>query len=204
VRWWGTRVARFGILLVALAALLLAPIHLTQTSALVVGISGLTLLALLALTGVRRLLFRVQTRAATELHVFGRAMPVTATRDVRTLGALVGTLGVAVPALVFFVAWALLFAIIWAAEPTACAVATTRCNGAFTGLGHRTLGDFVYYAVNLAFANPPPDVVAESRTARAAATVEIVAATGFLAVYVGAFLAGRGLTATATRPRDSA
>jgi hypothetical protein len=205
VRWWGTRVARFGILLVALAALLLAPIHLTQTSALVVGISGLTLLALLAFTGVRRLLFRVQTRAATELHVFGRAMPVTATRDVRTFGALLRALGVAVPALGFFVAWALLFAIIWAAEPTACAFATTRCDGAFTGLGHRPLlGDFVYYAVNLAFANPPPDVVAESRTARAAATVEIVAATGFLAAYVGAFLGGRGLTATASRSPDSA
>jgi len=150
VRWWGTRVARFGILLVALAALLLAPIHLTQTSALVVGISGLTLLALLAFTGVRRLLFRVQTRAATELHVFGRAMPVTATRDVRTFGALLRALGVAVPALGFFVAWALLFAIIWAA------------------------------------------------------TVEIVAATGFLAAYVGAFLGGRGLTATASRSPDSA
>jgi len=108
VRWWGTRGARFGILLVALAALLLAPIHLTPTCALVVGISGLTLLALLAFTGVRRLL------------------------------------------------------------------------------------------------NPPPDVVAESRTARAAATVEIVAATGFLAVYVSAFLAGRGLTPTASRPPDSA
>jgi hypothetical protein len=127
-------------------------------------------------------------------------MPVVTTRDVRTLGALLRALGVALPALVFFLAWALLFAIIWAAEPSACAVATTSCNGAFVGLGDRPLlGDFVYYAVNLAFANPPPDVVAESRTARAAATVEIVAAAGFL----GAFLAGRGLTA-ASRPPDSA
>ena len=33
----------------------------------------------------------------------------------------------------------LAFAIIWAAEPSACAVATTRCNGAFTGLGDRPL-----------------------------------------------------------------
>jgi hypothetical protein len=72
-------------------------------------------------------------------------------------------------------------------------------------LGHRPLlGDFVYYTVNLAFATPPPDVVAESRTARAAATVEIVAATGFLVAYVGAFLAGRGLTAAASRPPGSA
>jgi hypothetical protein len=97
VRWSGTRVARFGILLLALAALLLAPMHLTQTSALMVGISGLALLALLAFTGVRRLLAG-QTRAATELHVFGRAMPVTATRDVHTFGALLRTLEVAVPA----------------------------------------------------------------------------------------------------------
>ena len=63
-----------------------------------------------------------------------------------------------------------------------------------------TMGDFVYTAVHLAFANPPPDVVAESRTAHAAATVEIVAAAGFLAAYLGAFLAGRRLTAGSRPP----
>jgi hypothetical protein len=147
---------------------LLAPIHLIQTSALVVGISGLTLLALLAFTGVRRCSSGCRPARPRSFTCSAGRCP-------------------------------------WAAEPTTCAVATTRCNGAFTGLGDRPLlGDFVYYAVNLAFANPPPDVVAESRTARAAGTVEIVVATGFLAVYVGAFLAGRGLTPTASRPRDSA
>jgi len=135
VRWWGNRVVRFGLLLLALAALLLAPIHLTQTSALVVGIVGLAALALLAVTGVRRLLFALPTRAASELELLGRSIPVVGGRDARTLGALMRAVGVAIPALVFFLAWALLFAIIWAAEPSACAVATTRCNGAFTGLG---------------------------------------------------------------------
>ena len=193
MRWWGNRIVRFGLLLLALAALLLVPIHLTQTSALVVGIGGLAALALLAVTSVRRLLFALPNRAASSLELLGRSIPVVGGRDVRTLGALMRAVGVAVPALVFFLAWALLFAIIWAAEPSACAVATTRCNGAFTGLGDRPLlGDFVYYAVNLAFANPPPDLVAQSRTARAAATVEIVAAAGFLFAYLAAFFAGRG------------
>ena len=202
--WWGNRVVRFGLLLLALAALLLVPIHLTQTSALVVGIGGLAALALLAVTSVRRLLFALPNRAASELELLGRSIPVVGGRDPRTLGALMRAVGVAVPALVFFLAWALLFAIIWAAEPSACAVATTRCNGAFTGLGDRPLlGDFVYYAVNLAFANPPPDVVAQSRTARAAATVEIVAAAGFLFAYLAAFFAGRGLVG-GSRPPDSA
>ena len=47
-------------------------------------------------------------------------------------------------------------------------------------------------------------VVAESRTARAAGTVEIVAAAGFLAAYLGAFMAGRAMTATTAPPGDSA
>ena len=205
MHWWGTRLGRFAILLIALTALLLAPIQLHQTSALVVGIAGLSALALLALARVRRLLFRVRTRAVDDLQVLGRSMPASAvTRDVRSVAALLGALGIAVPALLFFTAWALLYAVIWAAEPSACAVAIARCNGAFVGLGtHPILGDFVYYAVNIGFANPPPDVVAESRTARAAGTVEIVAAAGFLAAYLGAFMAGRAMTATAAPPIDS-
>jgi uncharacterized membrane protein len=206
VHWWGTRVGRFAILLIALTVLLLAPIHLHQTSALVVGIAGLSALALLALTRVRQLVFRVRTRAVDDLQVLGRSLPASAvTRDVRTVGTLMRALGIAVPALVFFTAWALLYAVIWAAEPSACAVATSRCNGAFVGLGtHPILGDFVYYAVNIGFANPPPDIVAESRAARAAATVEIVAAAGFLAAYLGAFLTGRGMTSTGPPPSDPA
>ena len=65
MRWWGNRIVRFGLLLLALAALLLVPIHLTQTSALVVGIGGLAALALLAVTSVRRLLFALPNRAAS-------------------------------------------------------------------------------------------------------------------------------------------
>jgi hypothetical protein len=206
VHWWGTRIGRFAILLIALTVLLLVPIHLNQTSALVIGIAGLSALGLLALNRVRRLLFRVRTRAVDDLQVLGRSMPASAvTRDVRSVAALLRALGIAVPALLFFIAWALLYAVIWAAEPSACAVATSRCNGAFVGLGtHPILGDFVYYAVNIGFANPPPDLVAESRTARAAGTVEVVAAAGFLAAYVGAFMGGRAMTATAAPPSDSA
>jgi len=205
VHWWGTRIGRFAILLIALTVLLLVPIHLHQTSALVVGIAGLSALGLLALTRVRQVVFRVRTRAVDDLQLLGRSLPASAvTRDVRTVGTLLRALGIAVPALAFFTAWALLYAVIWAADPTACAVAASRCDGAFVGLGtHPIVGDFVYYAVNIGFANPPPDVVAESRTARAAGTVEIVAGAGFLAAYVGAFMAGRGMAAATAPPPEA-
>jgi hypothetical protein len=191
--WWQTRIARFGILLASLAALILAPIHLTPTGALVTGIVGFCLVAALALTSVRRLVLRVRKRAVSELEALeGRAPVRRSSRDVRTLVDVVRTAGIAVPALLFFLAWATLYAVIWAADPNACAVATAHCDGAFTGIGHRPLlGDFVYYAVNIGFANPPPDVVAESRPARAAATVEIVAAAAFLFTYLGAFMTTR-------------
>jgi hypothetical protein len=191
--WWQTRLARFGMLLASLAALILAPIHLTPTGALVTGIVGFCLVAAAALTSVRRLAVRVRGRAVSELEALeGRAPVRRSSRDVRTIVDIVRAAGIAVPALLFFLGWATLYAVIWAAEPTACAVATARCNGAFTGIGHRPLlGDFVYYAVNIAFANPPPDVVAESRTARAAATIEIVAAAAFLFTYLGAFMTAR-------------
>jgi hypothetical protein len=191
---------RFVLLLVVLAVLLLLPIHLNQDSALIVGVAGLGLLAVIAFTGVRQLLLRIGDKAVGELEVLGRAMPAT-TRDVRGFGAVLRALGVAVPALAFFLAWALVFIVIWSADPEACRVATTQCDGAFVGLGdHPLLGDFVYYAVNIAFANPPPDVIAQSRVARAAGTVEIVAGAGFLAVYLGAFLAGRVGAAPASTP----
>jgi hypothetical protein len=180
-------------LLVGLAVLLLVPIHLTPTGALVVGAAGFVLVALFALNRVRRLATRVRARAQVELDAIDRRVDAPApVRDVRLVGEVFRAAGVAVPALLFFVAWAMLYAVIWAADPNACAVATARCDGAFTGVGHRPfLGDFVYYAVNIGFANPPPDLVAESRTARAAATVEIVAAAGFLAAYASAFVATR-------------
>jgi hypothetical protein len=191
--WWQSRLARFGMLLASLAALILAPIHLTPTGALVTGVVGFCLVAALALTSVRRLVLRVRKRAVSEIQALeGRAPIRRGGRDVRTLVEVVRAAGIALPALVFFLGWATLYAVIWAAEPSACAVATARCDGAFTGIGHRPLlGDFVYYAVNIAFANPPPDIVAESRTARAAATVEIVAAAAFLFTFLGAFVATR-------------
>jgi hypothetical protein len=191
---------RFVLLLVVLAILLLLPIHLNQDSALVVGLVGLAALTVVAFTSARQLLLRIGDKAVGELQVLGRAMPAT-TRDVRGFGAVLRALGVAVPALAFFLAWALVFIVIWSADPDACRVASTQCDGAFVGLGtHPLLGDFVYYAVNIAFANPPPDVIAESRVARAAGTVEIVAGAGFLAVYLGAFLAGRGVGAPSPPP----
>src|SRR4051794_6251638 len=90
VHWWGTRTARFGMLLVGLAVLLLAPIHLDSDSALWVGIGGLLALALLALARVRRLVARIRDRTVNELHVLGRAVPSPAVvRDIRTFDSVV-------------------------------------------------------------------------------------------------------------------
>src|SRR4051812_30841356 len=75
VHWWGTRTARFAMLLVGLAVLLLAPIHLDSDSALWVGIGGLVVLALLALARVRRLVARGRGRTGHELPAPGRAAP---------------------------------------------------------------------------------------------------------------------------------
>src|SRR3954452_24335943 len=78
--WYGTRVARFVMLLVALATLLLLPIHLTPTGALVVGIVGFAGTVLLAFTGVRRVLTSLQARASEEISVLGRSAPRSAVR----------------------------------------------------------------------------------------------------------------------------
>ena len=128
-----------------------------------------------------------------ELHLFEASMNV------------LRQIGLALPALVFFCVWALLYALIWAYSPAACSLDLTRaCHGAFQGAGsHPTYGDFLYLAVNLAFANPPPDLIAHSRLAHMAATLEVISGVVLVTLYAGAFF-GLGRTVAAREAPDAA
>ena len=111
--------------------------------------------------------------------------------------ALLRRTGLALPALLFFCLWAVVYLLIWAHAPAACpADPGLRCAGAFLGAGeHPTFGDFLYYSVNMAFANPAPDFIANTRVGHTAATIEVLSGVGLVTLYAGAFFglgAGRG------------
>ena len=74
-------------------------------------------------------------------------------------------------------------------SPDSCSLDLTQsCHGAFQGAGaHPTFGDFLYMAVNLAFANPPPDLLAHSRVAHMAVTLEVISGVALVALYAGSF-----------------
>lgn len=83
--------------------------------------------------------------------------------------------GILLPALMFFFFWALIYIAVWAWDPTACSAdPAVVCNGSFGGLGANPLfGDLLYYAVNMAFANPVPDVIGRSHLVHTFNTVEL-------------------------------
>ena len=105
-------------------------------------------------------------------------------------------------ALVFFCLWAIVYLFIWAHDPAACPADTAHpCAGAFLGAGrHPTFGDFLYYSVNMAFANPAPDLIAHTRAGHTAATIEVLSGVGLVTLYAGAFF---GLGAVQARERDA-
>jgi hypothetical protein len=180
----------------ALLALGLAPIHLrrgwTAVAATVIFIV-VALAAVSAAAGFRALLARM--RSTDQLRLFGGRVAValpSLDRELHTFEAvlaLVRQLGLALPALVFFCGWALIYALIWAHAPQACSLDLTRpCHGAFQGAGVRpTFGDFLYVSVNLAFANPPPDLLTHSRLAHMAATVEVISGVALVTLYATSF-----------------
>jgi uncharacterized SAM-binding protein YcdF (DUF218 family) len=104
--------------------------------------------------------------------------------------ALLRRTGIALPALLFFCAWAFIYMLIWAHDPAACPADPAHpCSGAaFLGAGrHPTFGDFLYYSANMAFANPAPDLIAHTRVAHTAATVEVLSGVGLVTLYAAAF-----------------
>src|SRR4051794_26554972 len=110
-------------------------------------------------------------------------------RAVEGIAAILRRTGLALPALLFFCGWALIYMLIWAHSPDACSLDLSKsCAGAFQGAGHNpTFGDFLYFATNMAFANPAPDFVAHSRLAHTAATIEVLTGIGLVTLYAGSF-----------------
>jgi hypothetical protein len=198
-------IGRIALLMAALLALGLAPIHLRRGWTATIGTVFFVVLALAivsAAAGFRALVERM--RRADHLKLLGGRISVSLPgldRELRTFEAwmaIVRRLGLAVPALVFFCVWAFVYALLWAYSPDACSLDLTQpCHGAFQGAGvHPTFGDFLYVAVNLAFANPPPDLLAHSRAAHMAVTLEVISGVALVALYAGSFFGlGRGAVA---------
>ena len=201
-RRFGLQLRRFGLLLIALTVLLLLPLHLSPHAARVVAavlVAVALVVAIMAAAGFRRLLARFVSgddivlrdgRTRIAVPTLGRQV-----RAVEGLAAILRRTGLALPALLFFCGWALVYMLIWAHSPEACSLDLSKpCSGAFQGAGHDpTFGDFLYFATNMAFANPAPDLVAHSRLAHTAATIEVLTGIGLVTLYAGSFFGlGRG------------
>jgi hypothetical protein len=107
------------------------------------------------------------------------------------LGAFLRALGLPLLALGFFGLWTLSFMGLWALDPTQCGAdpgSAANC-GAFLGIDARpSLGDFVYFAVNVAFANLPPDFIAHSDAAHTLVTLEVVSGVALITAFATDFL----------------
>lgn len=93
-------------------------------------------------------------------------------------------------ALAFYVIWSCCLLGLWGLAPADCPVnPDIACDGAFRGLGVTPeLGSFVYLAVNISFANMPPDVVAASSVARMIVTIELVTGVALVTAQGARFL----------------
>jgi hypothetical protein len=200
---------RVLILLLLISILCLLPLRLSPHSARVVTALVLAVVALTLLTaaaGFRRLLARFAEGDRLRLGGYEVNVP-SLHREVRAFEgvmALMRRTGLALPALLFFCLWAVVYLFIWAHDPAACPADPAHpCAGAFLGAGeHPTYGDFLYYSVNMAFANPAPDFIARTRAGHTAATIEVLSGIGLVTLYAGAFF-GLG-AAQATAPgRDA-
>jgi len=192
-------------LLLLISILCLLPLRLSPHSARVVTALVLAVVVLSLLTtaaGFRRLLARFAEGDRLRLGSYHVDVPSLG-REVRAfegIMALMRRTGLALPALLFFCLWAVVYLFIWAHDPAACPADPAHpCAGAFLGAGKSpTFGDFVYYSVNMAFANPAPDLIAHTRAGHTAATIEVLSGVGLVTLYAGAFF-GLG-TAKATVP----
>ncbi|MCW3032430.1 MAG: hypothetical protein JWM60_775 [Solirubrobacterales bacterium] len=193
-------------LLVLITLLCLLPLRLSPHSARVVTALVLALVAVSLLTTATafwRLLVRFVEGGRVRVGGYQVDVPNLG-RQVRAfegIMALMRRTGLALPALLFFCLWAVAYLFIWAHDPAACPADPGRaCAGAFLGAGaHPTFGDFLYYSVNMAFANPAPDLIAHTRLAHTAATIEVLSGVGLVTLYAGAFF---GLGAAQATPPD--
>jgi hypothetical protein len=200
-------------LLLLISALCLLPLRLSPHAARVVTavVLGCAAVSLLSTAAVfRRLLEHFVEGGHLRLGRHHVVIPSLG-REVRAfegLTALMRRAGLALPALVFFCVWTFIYMLIWAHSPAACPADPARaCAGAFLGAGaHPTFGDFLYYSVNMAFANPAPDLVAHTRAGHTAATLEVLSGVGLVTLYAGAFfgLGAPGRSRSETRDVESA
>jgi hypothetical protein len=207
-------------LLVLISLLCLLPLRLSPHSARVVTAVVLAVVALVLLTTVTafwRLLAQFVEGGRVGLGGYQVDVPNLG-RQVRAFEgvmALMRRTGLALPALLFFCLWAVVYLFIWAHDPAACPADPSRsCAGAFLGAGTSpTFGDFLYYSVNMAFANPAPDLIAHTRVGHTAATIEVLSGVGLVTLYAGAFFGlgavqvtppNRDLAPTGTAPKGQA
>lgn len=196
------RQALRGLFLLAVVALfMLLPIGLN--AGWMTGIVVAVLLLVVCGTGsFVALVARVASRATAgrDVSLFGGRITVDApelavrpARAAEAVGLVVRRTGVALPALVFFFGWALVYATIWLADPGTCvADPAVACGSAFRGAGtDPTFGDFLYLSVNETFANPPPDLFPTSQLARTAATLQVLSGILGVTVFAGAFFGVR-------------
>jgi hypothetical protein len=197
-------------LLLLITALCLLPLRLSPHSARVVTAIVLAAVALSVLTTAavfRRLLDRFIEGGRLRLGGYEVEVPSLG-REVRVFEgvmALVRRAGLALPALLFFCLWAVVYLFIWSHDPAACPADPAHpCAGAaFLGAGTRpTFGDFLYYSANMAFANPAPDLIANTRAGHTAATVEVLSGVGLVTLYASAFF-GLGSAEIAAAGRES-
>lgn len=197
----GARALRALVLLGVLAVAMLLPIGLNAGWMTAVVLLFLVLV-LVGAGGFAALVARVADRAAAGRRISllgGRVQvdpPTLATHPVRAaeaVGLLIRRVGLALPALVFFFGWALLYAALWLMDPGTCSPdPAIACSNAFRGAGtDPTFGQFVYLSVNEAFANPPPDFLPASQLARTAATIEVLSGVLGVTVFAGAFFGVR-------------
>jgi hypothetical protein len=196
----GQQALRGLLLLVVVGALMLLPIGLDATWIAAIVVIFLVLVVC-GTGGFVAVVARIARRAADgrEIAVLGVRVdaPELALRPARAaeaIGLVVRKLGVALPALVFFSFWALVYATLWLIDPGVCTPdPAVTCTHAFRGAGtDPTFGDFLYLSVNETFANPPPDFLPASQLARTAATLQVLSGILGVTVFAGAFFGVRG------------
>lgn len=192
----GQRIRRSLFLIGTMLLLMVLPIPLNEDWAIPAA-GVLFLLLLLSVGSFTVLCHRVvhQLSKKPEVCLFGGRVHIQSTelqRPVATVegwSKLIHRVGVAIPALVFFCGWALLYSLLWLQNPGHCpADPAGSCSFAFAGTGpHPTFGSFLYFSINEAFANPPPDFFPTTKFSRAFATIEVLSGILLVTLYASSF-----------------
>lgn len=163
-------------LVMGIVFLWILPLPLTPTAAQV--LFGLGLVFLVGAYGM--------VAAVKALASIGPLWPFDSLTLGESVGKLLRHIRVPLAALVFFVCWTLILALLWSLHPDQCTIAqTTACPGTFAGLAAQPrLRDFLYLSINGAFINFPPDVAPRSGAAKLAVTLEVVTAALLVGAYV--------------------